>query len=306
MLMWLLGLNSTGKANTHASTFLFQGMSLNNLEFHTKMLFQSSEVDVNRCSPWSQIFYLDSWYRLKHTKETRWHTPSYLYKAAVLPLLVRETHHHNQPLCLRLTASFADLFCLIWTCEIGLEARSDNLRNGPPYPETVPPFCLMAGLSPTVSHTLAEELRQIWLHAPSTVSEGNLDKCRAVPQTTLAIRLEMLLKEYHWRALGWDGEGDWACCHGSVSGELCVCLCVCVGVSVLLMWICCMCKHTAFYSASSFSALWARREEQHVFPFTKRFCFSQYDSVLAYWNNSAHSNAKKRVLQKLDGACKSE
>lgn len=47
MLMWLLRLNGTGKAHTHASTFLFQGMSLNNLEFHTKMLSRSSEVDVN-------------------------------------------------------------------------------------------------------------------------------------------------------------------------------------------------------------------------------------------------------------------
>lgn len=46
MLMWLLRLNGTGKANTLASTFLFQGMSFKNLEFHTKTLWHSCEVDV--------------------------------------------------------------------------------------------------------------------------------------------------------------------------------------------------------------------------------------------------------------------
>lgn len=118
--MLMLRLHGTGKANTHTSTFLFQGMSLNNLEFHTKMLSRSGEVDGSWCSRWPQILYWDNWYWIKHTKEKRGHIPSYLDRAAAPPSLPPpppgNVNTSSQSASGWLLI-FADLFCLLCTWE---------------------------------------------------------------------------------------------------------------------------------------------------------------------------------------------
>lgn len=153
----------------------------------------------------------------------------------------------------------------------------DNLRTGPSYPERVPPFWLIPSFPPAGSTRLAEELQQKWLHALLTVSEGNWG-IRAVPQKNL-----LHVRRSYWgniTCVRKDGARmePWpaAMVHRLVS-------CVCV----LLMWVCCICKHAC--------------ERRTVYFYLLKSTVSVVHTTIVHTTMQ-----KKCVLQKLDGACKSE
>lgn len=159
----------------------------------------------------------------------------------------------------------------------GLGNPQWQFKNWAIVPERVPPFWLIPSFSPAGSARLAEELRQKWLHALITVSEGNWG-IRAVPQKNL-----LHVRRSYWRNITCvrkDGTRmePWlaAMVHRLVS-------CVCV----LLMWVCCIYKHTCERRTVYFSLL--------------------KSSVSVVHTTIVHTTMQKKcVLQKLDGACKSD